>query len=147
MPSMRQLYTSTYECWTNMKTRCSNPNVASFERYGARGIKVCARWDKFENFLADMGEKPDGLTIERRNNNGNYEPGNCYWATRREQALNRVSTQEAAIDGVTRCAHEWAEVLGVSPNAFHTRARKVGCEAAVRHYQKHGVRPTKRKVK
>lgn len=140
MATLRQLNVSTYECWVNMKTRCLNPAYVQFERYGGRGVTVCARWLSFENFIADMGPKPDGLTIERRDNDGNYEPGNCYWASRREQALNRKSSQLATVGGVTACAHEWADRLGVSYNAFHTRARRVGCEAAVLHYQKHGVR-------
>lgn len=139
MPTLRQLHTSTYECWVNMKTRCDNPNYGRYDRYGGRGIKVCDRWYAFENFLADMGPKPDGLTIERRDNDGAYEPDNCYWATRREQALNRVSSQIATVDGETFCAHGWAEKLGVSYNAFHTRARRDGCEASVRHYKAKGV--------
>lgn len=72
-----------------MLSRCGNPNVKSFKDYGARGIKVCARWKKFAGFLADMGNPPDGLTLERKNNDGNYDPKNCKWATWKEQAANR----------------------------------------------------------
>lgn len=79
----------TYRCWTGMRQRCTNPNSHRFLLYGGRGIKVCQRWDSFENFLADMGEKPDGLSLDRINNDGNYEPSNCRWATRKEQAQNR----------------------------------------------------------
>jgi len=75
-----------------MKTRCTNSNVPKFRRYGARGISICPRWlDSFENFLADMGERPIGYTLERKNNNGNYEPSNCCWATPKEQAQNKTN--------------------------------------------------------
>jgi hypothetical protein len=73
-----------------MWTRCTNPNVDSFERYGGRDIKVCARWQRFENFLADMGERPAGKTLDRYPNPyGDYKPSNCRWATPLEQRHNR----------------------------------------------------------
>ena len=85
--------TPTYQSWSHMLDRCTNPRSSKFANYGGRGITVCARWrDSFENFLSDMGERPTGTTIDRENNNGDYGPGNCRWATQRTQQRNRRDT-------------------------------------------------------
>lgn len=81
--------TSTWNSWAGAKNRCQNINNKDYAYYGSRGIKFCDRWEKFENFLEDMGEKPLGLTLDRIDNNGNYEPGNCRWATYKVQNNNQ----------------------------------------------------------
>ena len=84
--------TPTYVCWSNMLARCTNPKRRDFKNYGGRGISVCERWRSFENFLADMGEKPPKLSLDRVDNDENYGPDNCRWATQKQQVLNRRNT-------------------------------------------------------
>lgn len=79
--------TRTYSTWVSMIKRCANPKTSGYANYGGRGITVCQRWRTFDNFLADMGERPDGKSLDRIDPNGNYEPGNCRWSTPREQQL------------------------------------------------------------
>ena len=81
--------TKVYWVWSQMRDRCTNANSRDYPYYGGRGISVCERWLKFENFIADMGVPPSGLTLDRKDNDGNYEPGNCRWATRAEQTTNK----------------------------------------------------------
>jgi hypothetical protein len=74
--------------WSSMRERCLNNRHEAYRHYGGRGIAICERWDSFENFLADMGERPNGLSLERKNTNGDYNPSNCVWATAKEQSNN-----------------------------------------------------------
>ena len=82
-------WTREYVTWYAMRQRVNNPRHEHFKYYGGRGIRICRRWRKFENFLADMGLRPQGKTLDRKNPDGNYEPGNCRWATQKEQIANR----------------------------------------------------------
>jgi hypothetical protein len=100
--------TRTYKVWAEMLQRCANPKNENFQNYGGRGISVCDRWrESFENFLADMGERPTGTTLDRKENDGNYEPSNCRWATRAEQARNNRRNINLTFDGVTKCLTDW----------------------------------------
>jgi hypothetical protein len=85
----RLIHRKEYVIWGSMRDRVTNPNHKSYKHYGERGIKICDSWKKFENFYADMGSCPEGLTLDRIDNDGNYEPSNCRWTTRQVQARNR----------------------------------------------------------
>jgi hypothetical protein len=97
----RKSKTKIYRIWSAMKTRCLNPNVKCFSRYGGRGITICSRWMKFENFYADMGDVPNGKTLDRKNNSKGYSSKNCKWSSLEEQANNKRNNHLIKIDGRT----------------------------------------------
>lgn len=119
--------TRTYWCWRSMCSRTSNPRVKGYERYGGRGISVCDRWKySFSNFLFDMGEKPDGLSIERIDNNGNYELLNCRWATALEQGRNKRNNRLITAFGITAKVFDWSERSGLSAKLILGRLNETG---------------------
>lgn len=108
-----------------MKSRCLNPNDDSFKHYGGRGITVCARWaHSFVNFYKDMGARQRGLTLERMDNNGNYEPSNCKWATRLEQVRNTRRCRILTINGVTGTLSLQSEIYGISESLLRYRLKR-----------------------
>lgn len=112
-----------YTVWALMISRCHNKNNKSYERYGSRGISVCDRWkNSFESFLADMGNRPaDGLQIDRINNDGNYEPSNCRWVTKTENARNKRSNVVIKYNGQSATVAEWGERIGINAKALRLR--------------------------
>lgn len=118
-----------YCIWQNMKKRC-DPSCGE-PRYVSRGITVCERWRSFENFLADMGEPLPNQSIDRIDNNGNYEPGNCRWATAKEQARNTSRNVDIEFRGETLCLLDWALRIGINQVALRKRIRKWGLERAL----------------
>jgi hypothetical protein len=124
--------TRTYSSWAAMNKRCNCESDAAYPLYGGRGITICERWASFEYFLADMGERPPGLSLERIDNDGNYEPGNCKWGTRKEQGRNRRTSKFLTIEGETLCMTEWAERNGIARSTITDRlARGWTTEEAV----------------
>lgn len=108
--------------WWNMQQRCFNLNGHEYHNYGGRGISVCDRWrTSFANFLADMGEPPAGMSLDRIDVNGDYEPGNCRWATAKEQARNMRTNRIVRAEGKSLCVSEWAELIGVPKHRIQTR--------------------------
>lgn len=117
--------TPEYSVWQNMIARCSNPRNKRWLHYGGRGVRVCRRWKSkhgFENFLADMALRPSfNHTLDRKNNNGDYCPSNCHWATRKEQSRNKSNSRKVTFRGRTKLLIDWAEELGINYRTLRTR--------------------------
>lgn len=114
-----------YSSWQAMIARCTRPSHGAYHRYGGRGIKICDRWrHSFEDFFADMGPRPEGLTLDRIDTNGHYEPGNCRWATRAEQSRNQRTNVLLSAFGKTMCAAAWAKEIGVTRTCIWLRLRR-----------------------
>lgn len=117
--------TPEYRTWQSMRRRCNDPNNPGFYKYGARGIAVCDRWNNsFEDFFADMGSRPEGTSIDRINNDGNYEPNNCRWATIAVQANNRRDNRFCELDGRRQTVAQWSRELGIGPSLIRQRRGK-----------------------
>lgn len=117
----------TYSSWAGMIQRTQNSNSKMYEYYGGRGIKVDGRWLVYENFLADMGEKPVGMEIERRDNNKGYSSDNCYWATRKQQMRNTRWNRMLTHDGRTQCMSAWIEEIGLLRSTLENRIKDGWC--------------------
>lgn len=114
----------TWSSWRAMIKRCEQPSSINYAAYGGRGIRVCERWHIFENFLADIGQRPSGTSLDRIDVNGNYEPENCRWATRSQQARNTTATPKVMFNGKDYNLSDLAELLGVSTQTIRARQRR-----------------------
>lgn len=111
----------TYASWQMMKNRCLNPRASDYAYYGGRGITVCPEWMTYDGFLADMGQRPDDLTLERIEGDQSYSPVNCKWASKTEQSRNRKYTRNVTYRGRTQKVWEWASELRLESRSFHWR--------------------------
>lgn len=137
-PTHGMAKTSIYMIWRGIIARCKNPKTTYYHRYGGRGITICDRWaTSFENFYADMGERPSSKhSIDRIDNNGNYEPDNCKWSTPKEQQQNSSTSRNYTVDGITLSMAGWSRALGVPKSSFRLKAKVMGdTVAAIKYYQ------------
>ena len=136
--------TREHRVWQSVRSRCENANIPSYSNYGGRGIKVCERWKSFTAFLEDMGPCPDDRSIDRIDNDGNYEPTNCRWATRGEQANNKRNTRWVIYQGRRQTISQWAGELGMSRATLANRIYRKGWSlerAMTQAARKSSVRP------
>lgn len=124
----KDLPSPEYYSFRTMKNRCLSPNNAKYEYYGGKGIKICDRWldekEGFQNFLKDMGPRPKGMSLDRKETSGNYCPDNCKWSTRAEQARNTTQNRMIEFGGRKQCITDWAHEIGVHPVTLHLRLKK-----------------------
>lgn len=129
-------HTREYVTWTQMRARCRDKNHKDYPRYGARGITVCPQWESFETFLADVGPRPEGMTLDRRDNNKGYEPGNVRWATAKEQARNTRNSVRWHVKGADfETAADAARHYGVGINVIKRWVQQEEASYAVKLYQ------------
>lgn len=119
----KNAHTETYKVWAGMKKRCCTPSMSAYKYYGGRGISVCDRWMEYKNFLADMGEKPNGMSLDRIDHDGNYEPANCRWASKETQMRNRSNSRVITAFGETLTLPEWVEKTGLSYYTIYLRLK------------------------
>lgn len=113
-----------YRIWAGMRRRCFSKTSASYSAYGARGITVCERWADFRAFASDMGPRPDGKSLERKNNDGPYSPENCVWATPKQQSANTRQTKLIEFNGERLPLREWARRIGIDKNSLKDRLKR-----------------------
>lgn len=124
--------TRIYITWCSMMSRCYNPRTSSYKNYGGRGIEVCERWHNFVNFYADMGDRPSPQhSLERIDNDGDYEPSNCKWATKEEQNNNTRNNHLITFNGETKTITRWSREVGISNEAMRRRLEKWSLERAL----------------
>ncbi len=138
--------TPTYFVWRNMRRRVSNPKDASYKHYGERGITVCPQWmASYDQFVADMGECPEGLSLDRTDNDLGYSPENCRWVTMKEQLNNQRRNRKLTLEGKTQNLAQWADELGLATDTLHHRLLRMPSERALtsgslRPAWRHGTR-------
>lgn len=120
-----------YGIWGAMIRRCTHPHDPEWKNYGGRGIAVCERWASVQNFIDDMGERPPNMTLERLNNDLNYSPENCQWASRTVQARNKRTNRLITFNNKTQCLTAWAKEVGLSNHGLRYRLKLVPPDVAL----------------
>ena len=139
--------TMAYRTWMSMKQRCYNSKLKAYANYGGRGITVCDRWlESFENFYADMGDRPEWKSIDRIDNNWNYEPWNCKWSTNKEQSNNTRVTRKFDVNGEMMTAYDISKVIWIPQNKIISYFNKGYTIAQMVHFEERGINPSLKRV-